>query len=227
MLVKGIMTSISGSVGGVTGSHNRGGLYLRARRVPVNVNSAEQQVVRGAAGLLATAWVETLTPAQREAWETYATNVPLVGSLGDSRDVGGLPMYIRSNVARLQSGLDRQDDAPSVFDVGTFTQPAIASLTAATETLSLAFTNTDDWAGEVGSAMLVYASRPQNPSINSFAGPYRLAGSILGAGTPPTSPAAIVLPFPFEVGQQVFLKVNVTREDGRYSSPFRLVGTGV
>lgn len=226
MLVKGIMTQMSGSIGGVTGSHNRGGLYLRARAIPVNPNTAEQQVVRNGMGNLSTAYVETLTAAQREAWLTYATNVPIVGPLGDPRNVGALAMYNRSNVSRLQAGLPRQDDAPTIFDLGTFTLPVFAAPDAGADTVDVAFTNTDDWANEDDSAMLIYASRPQNPSIESFKGPYRLAGKIDGDGvTPPTSPATIALPFPVVAGQVVFFKVNVSRVDGRYSSPFRSSGT--
>jgi len=223
MLIKSaILTSASGSVGGLTASHNAGGLYFRARTIPVNPNSAPQQQVRNAMTVLTSAWVTDLTAGQRDGWKTYGVNVGLVNPLGDQIEVSGISMYVRSNVARLQAGLDRVDDAPTVFNLGSFTEPTITAVSAATQTLSLDFDDTDDWANEDGAAMLVYISRPQNLTINFFKGPYRLATSILGDGTTaPTSPAAIDLPFTAALGQKVFLRARVTRGDGRLSGEFR------
>ena len=49
---------------------------------------------------------------------------------------------------------------------------------------------------------------------------------ISGDGTtPPTSPAAIGLPFACVAGQKLFAKAVLSRADGRLSSPFR--GSGV
>jgi hypothetical protein len=70
--------------------------------------------------------------------------------------------------------------------------------------------------------MFVFASRPQNPSINFFKGPYRIIATIPGADpTPPTSPQSISLAFPVVEGQKVFFRANVTRADGRLASSFR------
>lgn len=215
-----VYTQASGSVGGLTYSHNRGGMYTRARRTPVNTNTAQQQAVRNAVSQLTTAWQNDLDAAQRSAWEVYAGNVPLIGPTGDARNVGGLGMYVRSNVPRLQSGMDRIDDGPLVYSLPTFTNPTFTIDSGAGE-MDVAFNVGDDWATEDGGAMLVYTSRPQSPSINFFKGPYRFAGAIDGAAIPPTSPATLTLPFPIAVGQQAFVRVTVTRADGRLSSTFR------
>lgn len=223
-----VIAQASGSVGGLTFSRNRGGKYIRSRATPTNPNTTFQQAVRGFMSQLTSLWNDTLTQAQRDAWDLYAENVPLPNSLGEPRNVGGLGMYNRTNVPALQAGLARVDAAPSVFNIGDYTNPAIASITAATDILSLTFTDGDDWAGETGSAMLVFTSRPQNPTINFFKGPYRFAASILGDDTtPPTSPAAIPLAFNAEVGQRVFIKVNVVRLDGRYAATFLSNGLAV
>jgi hypothetical protein len=218
-----VYSQASGSIAGIVYSHNRGGLYTRARSVPVNPNTVQQQAVRNAMLTLSTRWQGVLTSAQRTEWETYAINVPLVGPTGDTRNVGGIGMYNRSNVVRVQSGLSVIDPGPVVMSLPTFTIPTL-TVAAATDLITVTFTNTDGWAGEVGGAMLVYASRPQSPTINFFKGPYRYAGRINGAVSPPTSPATIALPFPVTVGNRIFLKVEVVRADGRLSSPFR---TGV
>jgi hypothetical protein len=220
-----IIGEASGSFASLTFSHNRGGQYVRQRAVPVNPGTVEQQANRNSIAELTSRWQEVLTQAQRDAWTTYSDNVPIRDSLGEPRAVGGLPMYCRSNVPRLQTGLPRVDDAPTIFDLGAFTTPSIDSVTPPTG-LDIAFDNTDDWANEDDSAMIILASRPQSPAINFFKGPYRLSGFIAGnAITPPTSPATLVLPFPVATGTQLFIQGRVSRADGRLSSPFRLGST--
>lgn len=212
----------SGSIGGVTFSHNAFGPYARTKAIPVNPNTPAQQTVRGFMADLSNLWINTLTQAQRDDWKTYAANVTVIDKLGQAINVTGMNMYVRSNVPALQAGLVRQDDAPSVFDLGSFTNPALVA-TASGPTLDVSFNNTDDWANEDGAAMLVYGSRPQNPTINFFKGPYQFAGRIDGdAITPPTSPTVITSPFAFDAAQKVFAKISVVRADGRLSGNFRL-----
>ena len=216
-----IGTDMSGSIAGVTASHNRGGPYFRNKAIPVNPATPFQVAVRGFMVTLSTAWVGTLTQAQRDAWDIYALQVPLPDALGQPRNVGGLGMYIRSNVPRLQAGMPRVDAGPTIFSLPTFTDPTIASITAP-PALSLTFTDSDGWANLDDSAMLVYGSRPQNESINYFKGPYRFADSIQGlTAGPPASPAAIVMPFVLTAGQKAFIQARVTLADGRLSGTFR------
>ena len=215
------LTQASGSVGGVTASRNRGGQYFRARAVPVNPGTPQQSAIRGFVTALSNDWINTLTQADRDLWNVYAANVTLVGPLGDPINVSGLNMYVRSNVPRLQAAEPRVDQGPDIFDIGDYTNPSFA-LDEPADEVDVTFTDTDDWANEDDAAMLIYASRPQNPTINFFKGPYRFAGAIQGDSiTPPTSPAAIALPFPVAVGQRIFLRANVSRADGRLSAPFR------
>jgi len=216
-----LVSAASGSTGGLTASTNRGGAYFRKRVVPTNPNTTKQQVVRSAMSLLSGKWNNVLTAAQRAAWDTYALNVPLPDTLGAPRNVGGLGMYIRSNVPRINAGLAQVTDAPTVFDIGEYTPPVVGVIDASASTLSLAFTNGDAWASEVGASMLVQVSRGNNPSINFFKGPYRFAGKIDGAASPPTSPQVLTVPFTVATGQRVFVEVKVTRADGRLSATFR------
>lgn len=215
-----LVTQASGSTGGATFAHNQGGLYMRARSVPVNPSTAQQIVIRNAMATITNRWSSTLTATQRAGWDTYSTNVPIVGPLGDARKVGGLAMYVRSNNSRIQAGLTIVDAPPTTFTLGTFTLPTV-SASAATQLLSVTFTNTDDWANAVGGAMLVYVSRPQSAGINFFKGPYRYAGKISGAVSPPTSPQTFAVPFPVAAGQKLFVQVTVSRADGRLAAPFR------
>lgn len=222
-LYKGLLTALlSGSVGGNVFSHNAGGQYIRKLATPTDPNTIFQQAVRNAMTQLSTAWVETLTQTQRDAWEVYGQNVATVNRIGDTIFLAGIDQYVRSNVSRIQSALPRVDNAPTIFNIGSFTDPTIA-LDQAADEIDLTFDNVDDWANEDDAAMLLFAGRPQNQSVNFFKGPYRLAGNIAGdAITPPTSPAAIPAPFPIALGQRVFVRIAVTRADGRLSASFRL-----
>lgn len=211
-------TSFSGSVGGLTASHNRGGLYFRARRVPTNPASGQQQVVRNAVAVLTSRWGSTLTQVQRDAWQTYATNTPKVDRLGDSINLSGVNWYIACNTPRVQGSLAIVDAAPTTFGLATISPPEVDAFDDTNNQVDVGFTNTDAWANETGGALLIYASRPQNPGIEFFKGPYRLAGVIAGAVSPPTSPATLDLPFPIAVGQQVFFEARALRADGRVSS---------
>jgi hypothetical protein len=216
-----VYTQASGSIGGITYSHNSGGLYTRARAIPTDPASAYQQTIRAIVGGLATAYNTELSTSQRAAWKTYAAQVPIVDALGEPINIGAIAMYIRSNVQRLRDSLARIDDAPTDYNLGE-TPDLTMSASEATQVLSGAWSGTPDWSAEDGAYLFLFASRPQNPSINYFKGPYLYAGRIAGnSGAPPASPGTWNAPFPFVEGQKIFVKANVARADGRYSTPFR------
>lgn len=216
-----IIAGASGSLAGITFSHNKGGQYLRARVVPTNPSTPQQEAVRIAVGVLSSRWVEVLSEAERAAWDLYALNVPLVNPLGDPINVTGLNMFIRSNAPAIQAAESIVDTAPAIFDLGSFTPPSFVAH-ASTDTVSVTFDNTDAWANEDSSIMTIFGSRPQNPSINYFKGPYRYLGKIEGnSTTPPVSPSVQDLAFPVELDQKMFFMVRVLRADARLSSSFR------
>ncbi len=223
-----IGTQLSGSMGGLTASHGKGGPYFRQRAIPTNPGTPAQGIVRQILGNLASLWTTALNQAQRDSWADYAANVPLLDVLGDPINVTALNMYQRSNVPRLQNGLPRVDSGPTVFNLGDFTAPTIASLTSP-NSWSINFEATDAWVAEDDAAMLFFGSRNTSVGINFFKGPYRaFATQLLGDSLlPPASPFAGVNPFNVSVGNKGFLRVEVTRADGRLSQDQRLVEVAV
>jgi len=215
-----VLTQASGSVGGLTYSHNRGGMYTRARATPTNPGSPLQSAIRQIMGDLAKRWSNVLTPGQRVAWTLYADNVPLINKLGEAKSIPGLAMYVRCNTPRVQATLAVVDDGPTLYTLPNFTAP-VMTIDEAGQECSLAYTATDAWAIELGGAMLLQLSRPQNPSINYFKNPYRFAGHEAGLVVPPTSPLVVDVPFPVVEGQKIFGFVRVCMADGRLSEPFR------
>lgn len=215
-----ILSQASGSVGGATYSHNAGGMYIRNRSIPTDPNTGPQAAIRALVASLVNHWVDTLTQTQRDAWNTYAANVPLIDVFGDPRFRSGINHYVRSNVPRQQIGQTRIDTGPTIFDLGQYTHPSLV-IKAALNKFEFTFTDTDDWCSEDGAMMLIWGSRPKNASINFFKGPYKAMPPILGDSvTPPTSPVEIGVPYPYVVGQKGFARVTVSRADGRLSTPF-------
>lgn len=227
MLLKGTIASqLSGSLAGLTASHNRGGQYLRARVIPTDPLSSLQAQMRAAMSEANNAWAG-LTQTQRDDWDNYALNTPLLNSLGDPVNVGGKGMFIRGNVPRLYATIVTGTDLPLVTAAPTtMGLPAAAGLVigdvdASADTVSIEFDNTAAWAADAAAALLVFTGAPISPARTFFKGPYRLAGMIIGAMTPPTSPAAVALATGVSTGQKIGVRVVLSTSDGRLSEALR------
>ncbi len=217
-----LVTTVGGSIGGMTGSRNRAGLYLRARAIPVNPNTGFQVTIRAIFGNLSARW-GTLTDAQRDAWTTYAINVTTQDRFGDAQTLTGHAMYVRNNTARVQAGLDPVDDGPVVFSMDSLSPIGFQSSAAADE-LSIDFVEADDWVGEDDAGLLIYGSRQVAPTINYFKGPYRFTAFIAGnLALPPTTPSVEDSLFALDVGNASFCRFQSVRADGRVS-PIQRVG---
>lgn len=219
-----VYSSASGSAGGLTYSHNRGGMYTRARAVPVNSHTQQQQAVRNVVTLLTATWSNTLTQAQRDGWETYALNTPMTDTLGDPRNVGGLAMFVRSNTPRLQAGKTTIITAPPTSGFAVLsTISALADVS--NQDLAITFVTADTWANALNGHLFVYQSRAQNQGINFFNGPYRFLGAVNGNTTPPTSPATFTAKFPFTLVNKLFVYGRASNADGKLSGIFRVQAT--
>ena len=158
-----LMSQASGSLGGITASHNKGGQYFRARTIPTDPGSSYQVAVRNNMVVLSTRWVEVLTEAQRLAWDVYAGAVETTNALGSAVNITGLNMYIRGNAPRIQAGLPIVDNGPTVFSMASFTDPTFA-LDEPNDEVDVTFDDTDAWANEDDAGMIVAASRA-TPSL--------------------------------------------------------------
>lgn len=220
-----VYTAVSGSIGGTTYAHNKGGMYARGRGTPVNPNSARQQAVRNNLALLSTRWSQTLTQSQRDAWENWAANNLVTDAFGEPLQLSGQQMYIRCNAIRksaMATAIATVDDGPTVQGladniIGTF------QADDGDPDGNLSYDDTLPWCDEDGAALLIYMSRQQSPGIKFFKGPFRYAALIEGDSvTPPTTPEAVTSPFgeTFTAGNRLFLRAIVTRADGR-PSPYQ------
>lgn len=217
-----IISAGSGSQGGSTYSHNRYGMYIRNRAVPVNPDSPRQDAIRTVFSDLAQHWRNSLTANQRLSWDTYAANVSVKDKLGNDIYLTGFNHYLRSNVAILQAGLTRVDDGPTIFTLADCDTGVIVTASEATQLLSVAFTDTLDLYDEDGAALLVSSGMGVNITINFYNSPFRFADAIEGDSmTPPTSPVTITSPFFIQEGEKVFIRCRIVRADARLSNFFR------
>lgn len=208
--------AMSGSVGSVVGSRNRSGAYLRTKVIPVNPGTAAQVLARNRMSALSNYWYNGLTEAERAGWNTYAANVAVTNRIGEQIFLTGMNWYVGCNTLRDQAGgtITWNEDAPTVFNLASFN---IASIIAseATQQFSVTYVDGDDWTAENG-ALLGYATRPQNASVNFNAQPFRFAAAVEGDGvTPPLSPQTFPAPFAFVEGQKLWARFNCIIADSR------------
>lgn len=219
----GGIIQMSGSIAGNVHARNRYGNYTRARTKPTNPNTAYQVAVRAGLTALTERWSETLTAAQRAAWNLYGSGVVMKNKLGESVNLSGFNHYIRSNLTRqIVGALSVIDDGPTVFTLPDKDTTLAGAPSEATQQISVTFDNTLAWANEDGGHLEIYQGQPQNAQRNFFGGPWRRIKVLLGnSTTPPTSPEACDVLFTITEGQHQWIYARISRADGRLSETFR------
>lgn len=109
-----IAGQISGSVGGITFGHNRGGAYIRNRSLTVKHTTSYAMNAKQRFEAASSAWAN-LTDAQRLAWDSYAANYPITDAFGEKRILTGHQSFVGIN-SRRNIGGDAQLDLPPAAD---------------------------------------------------------------------------------------------------------------
>lgn len=233
-----IVGKISGSLGGMTASHGRGGYYLRNRVKPVNSNTPRQQAVRSSLGALVQGWSSLLTPAQRAGWTAYANATPRTDRLGESLILTGSQAYVACNTPRLQvnastltASMPRVDDAPTIPTLGEPPNGPIAVNLAAGPPealgggLTFAVPPSDD-----GDLLFYVGSKLMGSGETAYRGPYQLAFTVpivdgvaatVWSGIEVADPndwAAGIVP---AAGDTIALRILAAYDDGRISQEWR------
>lgn len=218
----GGITEMRGSMAGNVFSRNKSGAYVRARTKPTNPNTALQQAVRNALAQLTVRWSQTVTAAQRTAWNLYASSVSMTNKLGESIFLSGFNQYLRSNIVLLQSGGTIVDAGPTTFELPDTDPAMVASGSEGTQLVSIAFNDALVWLDEDDAYMHLWQGSPQNAQRNFFDGPWRYLTSLAGDSvTPLTSPQTAAASFAITELQRVWVYARIQRADGRLSEPFR------
>jgi hypothetical protein len=211
-------TAIGGRIGSMVALMNAAGMCFRNWVVPRNPRTAAQTGVRDTLTTLGLAWRTVLTEAQREAWRVWASTLELTSKLGTPYTISGFDAFVAGNGARRVAAFSQITPGPVVAGWDSFTT-VVPTWDDSSETISIAYTNSDGWAGEVGGGLVVRrATLGFSAGIVFYEGPFIYAGKVLGAVVPPTSPLVITLPAgSITIGTQYAIAVRSVRADGRCS----------
>jgi hypothetical protein len=207
--MKCLIPPSSGSIAGVTYSHNRAGQYTRNRRAPVQpVGTGRRGIVRNNMSAASSGWA-AVDPTTQLAWDAYAAGHPITDVLGQAIKLTGHQMYVAVNATRLNAGLDMSDDVPesdSVFAAG------FSAFTAtAPETLSL----TPSGDGDTADKLLVAVSAPQSSGRRFCKTFWQIATAAGDAVTPILLGDFYVAQFGiFAAGQRIFYKLTPVNQYG-------------
>lgn len=128
---------MSGSVGANVYSHNKGGAYVRARKIPTNPTTSRQLQMRTILAQCSAAW-KGLTSTNRSNWTNYAATKPQVDSLGQTFYLTGHQMFVAVNARRLYMGAAILTDPPTALDPAPLTSASVALAASGNATLTFA-----------------------------------------------------------------------------------------
>lgn len=156
-----LLSTASGSVAGLTFSHNSGGQYIRRRVVPINPNTDAQGNARNNLADCVSTWTNILDLAQRLAWKSYADSTPVTDKLGMPIILSGQQMFIKMNTVRKIFGLSIMLDGP--HDSGLGLTPGWTTDPVVNDNSTVSGVVTVDGAGILGDVG-IYLSEPVMPS---------------------------------------------------------------
>lgn len=101
----------SGSVAGVTSSHNRFGQYRRSRAIPVQPRTPKQTATRSYLTAGSSSW-RSLSDTDRQLWNDYAAQIVRSGRLGSGYSPTGAMLYAGATVLTQGAVIDVPDALP-------------------------------------------------------------------------------------------------------------------
>lgn len=217
-----LLTQVSGSIGGMTAAHNKSGMYLRARNIPVNPNTASQVNARGAFAAAAQMWSTSIDDIERDTWRFYAAGTPVVNSLGDTVHLSGFNWYVATNAFLM--GADQPDvgSAPDTVGIG----PQILGMAINADVSSQDFTGVSielNTALTATQLLRVWVSNPVSAGTLFYKGPWN---EIYTAMDPATNFVGITAgaPWPLTTGSQLFYRARIIDTADRKLGPEFIFG---
>lgn len=212
-MAKRLGEPMSGSVGSMTYSHNRGGQIVKNRRTPVNPNSTKQQQMRSILSTLSGGW-SLLTATNQALWQQWASLNPVIDSLGQSMILSGQNAYIQLNSRLLQAGTSAVATPPAGTGPAQLTTCTAAWVSPFAVTVT--FTTTPLAAGL---RLQVSSTLPGTKGRSGNRNQARVLGYTAAAAA---SPAAVTSPYAAVAGQAANIFVSVMDAAGRISPPLKV-----
>jgi hypothetical protein len=203
-----IGTALSGSIGGVTASHNTYGGYFRKKVKPVNKKTAPQQAQRQNFATISKSW-RLLTAAQQAAWN--ATPETKTTRKGTSVALTGAASFAYVNVIRQAIGLPIINDPPTGGLPPGFTPPTVALDPVAGISLTFA---ADGWNTDAGGVAISLAG--PIPPGRTFS---RKFTTLCQLANPGTTTVVTKSPVSISGGQTYRLRFHTSDPAGRQALP--------
>lgn len=200
---------IKGSIAGVTFQQGPYGTVARNRTVPVNPNSPGQVGIRGAMAQMSNYWSNTLTSAQRKAWDDYAAQTPLPDRFGQNVPTKGRQMFLRYANAAVYLGGTPIATAPSTPGVAaspSVIYGGIQTVGLTVDTINSTLVGAD--------AILFRVGQPVGGARNFYKAPFFLRGAAISTTT---LPLVLLTPAQCVVGQRYFVAARRFDADGKVS----------
>jgi hypothetical protein len=122
-----IAQDVRGSLNGMVFSRNRGGAYVRTKVSPVQPVSQWSARTREIFRDVSQFWANTVTPAERQAWEEWAALHPIVNVFGDSVILSGVAAFQLVKARLAMVGVAPSGSVPGSWVV---TDPGVPTLVA-------------------------------------------------------------------------------------------------
>lgn len=217
-----LIGELSGALGPIVFSHNKGGTYARARVVPTKSTTSFAEAAKARLAEGSSRW-QTLTDAQRAAWATWAQNNPVINRIGDPITLSGAAAYTGLAASLLQIGVTPADDPP-VIPAPDPVETLTPTFDIGTGAFDIAFTATPLGADD---GLYVQSAVVNSPGINHVSNLLKL--TIIGdaaTASPLDVEAVTITRFgTLQAGQKVSHFVSVfNRVNGQRSRPLRADG---
>jgi len=198
-----------GSVGGVTYQKTKGGYIRRTKPIPTNPNTPRQQQTRSILATHSAGWSSVLTQVQRDAWDDYAVNHPVVGKMGRNIWLTGHQWYLKCNCRLTDAEL-------SLIALPPIAQapPSIIGLAVTLETpdaIEVAFTT----ALEAGHVLVAWATPPKHVGSS----PNFDQASLVGySDADAVTPIEFTSPWNLQVDHEMYVYVAQMSPEGLLSA---------
>lgn len=178
-----IVSAMSGSMAGITGTRGQTGNVLRRRAIPTNPNTPAQVRARRDLGNLTYTW-QQLTADQQTRWNEYAKTLQSTNALGDTIAATGRQAFLKANtLARLDDAAAAIITAPGTAAHGYLPAgEARPNITTGT-TVSLIISNYPGapWLNTSPTRLILFLSQPMSPAESITGARFSFWGRYTGA----------------------------------------------
>lgn len=175
-----LVGQMSGRLGSAIASHNKGGPYFRNGTIPVTSTTSYALAAKARLGSQSQSWT-SLSAANRQAWEEWAAQNPIVDRLGFQRILSGIAAFNQINTRLGAAGQTLLTTPPIIASPGSLLTLVVDGDIGAGD-MDLTFTATPLGAGQM---LWIRACLVDSPAINNVNSLLRFIGVSAAAETSP------------------------------------------